>query len=241
MPHSVRRCAILLSLAGSLAACSGDEADRPEVTVGYGVRLDEGELTAAVSGRRIDVRLRLERTVDAALDGQLTLKLRRVGETDALQKTTRPFRLDKRFTDIELELARPSGVKTIPQLGGYVLTYLVKLPDGELFGHRSLYTAAAHATLTVVGNNRFAVGEKSALRVRIADPATGRGVAGKSVQLYFTPKGKSARRLASGTTDEGGSWLPHFSFAANDVGTGALSVRDGSRQTSHEIIVERSH
>lgn len=230
---------LCLLTSAALLGCSSDK-DPPEVKEGHGVRLSESDISAEFAGSQMTVRFVLQRTTATAVAGTLKVEALRMGEDAAFSAGSTPVDLTAASTPAELTLTAPV-VKTQDQLGAWVLRYTLELPGGKLYGRRSLFMAAKRSGLTVVGNDRFAAGEKGLLRILVTNPTTFAGFADEQVRVEFTSSaaGSQSRLLASGKTDATGLFLASFTFTAAETGTGTISVTAGVHKSSHPVRIEQ--
>ena len=229
----------IAALLLSLTACGEEDKAPPEVTEGYGVKLDESEIQATVDNGKLTASFILQRKGAGTFGGTLRLETRQLGVETSLKNASTPFTLDAATKKVTVTLDAPT-YHTPGDLGAYVLRYRVELPEGALYGSRSLFMALKRSGLTVIGNNRFAAGEKGSLRILITNPNTGVGVLGAPVEVKFTPSsGSTARSISAGKTDSAGLYLASFTFTAQDTGAGTISVVAGEHKSSHPILIEQ--
>ena len=220
-------------------ACGDTDGDKGEVTEGHGARLDEAQISAELKGSSMTVTVPLQRIDEtSSLNGTLTVELLQVGQDTPVDTGKAGFTLPQTGARPTVTLDAPS-FSDFSELGGYVLRYTVALPDGSLYGRRSLFMAVQRLGLVVLGNNRFPVDEKGTLRVLVVEPQSGKGVEGALVTLRFTPDSGTPRTLDSGKTDALGELQASFTFKADEKGPGTLEVSAGSRTSSHSILVEQ--
>ena len=229
----------IATLLLTFTACGEEDKAPPEVTEGYGVKLDETQIQANVDKGKLTVSFMLERQTGSTFDGTLILESRQLGQDNAEKSTSVPFTLDATKKKVSLTLDAP--IYNSPgELGAWVLRYRVELPDGALYGSRSLFMALKRSGLTVIGNNRFAAGEKGALRVMVTNPITGLGIENAPVEVTFkSGAGTTSRSLSAGKTDKAGLYLASFTFTAQDTGAGQLAVTAGEHKSSHNILIEQ--
>ena len=230
----------LLTCTVALFACNGGDDKDPEVTEGYGAKLSEEDIRADVSGKKLDVSFVIQRTDGDDFSATLTVDLVKVGGDEKSHSSgTATTTVDQASKTMKVTLKCPE-ITTLGDLGGWVLRYNVKLPDGELYGRRSLFQAAYRSGLVVVGNNRFAAGEKGVLRVMVTDPSTGKGLAGKAVTIQFASDTTNKTRvLSAAKTGKLGELEATFTFSQAEKGAGIISVQSGSHKTSHSVVVEQ--
>ena len=231
---------MLTTIAVAGTACNvGTEKD-PEVTEGYGARLSEADIRADVSGKKLGASFVIQRTLGKNFSATLTVDVVKIGgDGKALSTGSTPFTLDSKSKTVKVALTCPE-ITSLGDLGGYVLRYRVQLPDGALYGQRSLFLAAYRSGLVVVGNNRFAAGEKGVLRVMVTDPSTGKGLAGKAVTIQFASDTTNKTRvLSAAKTGKLGELEATFTFSQAEKGAGIISVQSGSHKTSHSVVVEQ--
>ncbi len=239
MTRTILNSLFIFSLALTGACGNGDDKD-PEVTEGYGARLSEADIRADVVGKKLDVSFVIGRTVDKVFPTTLSVDVVKIGgDEKALSTASAAFDLDAKSKTVKVALKCPE-ITSLGDLGSYVLRYRVQLPDGALYGRRSLFMAAYRTGLVVVGNNRFAAGEKGVLRVMVTDPSTGKGLAGQAVSIDFASDttGKT-RVLAAAKTGKLGELEAQFTFAEAEKGAGNITVTSGSHKTSHSVVVEQ--
>ena len=231
---------IITTFALAGAACNvGDDQD-PEITEGYGAKLSEADIEADLSGTKLDVTFVIQRTVGNSFPATLTVDVVKIGGDGKAQSSgTAAFTLDSTSKKVKVALKCPE-ITSLGDLGAYVLRYRVQLPDGALYGQRSLFLAAYRTGLVVVGNNRFAAGEKGVLRVMVTDPSTGKGLAGRAVSISFASDttGKT-RVLVAAKTGKMGELEASLTFAEAEKGAGTITVTAGSHKTSHSVLVEQ--
>ncbi len=215
------------------------EPDAEEVLEGYGAKLLEADIRAAIKGTRMDVGVVVRRTAARSLSGTLRVSVHRLGTNSRLDWGAVAFSLDAAQKKVTVPLDAPTFT-TPGELGAWVLAYVVELPDGTLRGWRSLYMAAGRHGVAVVGNNRYAVGQKGVLRVMVTNPGTGAAEEGVDVTINFRPdSSNNSRTLASGKTNKLGVFAGTLTFAAAEMGAGKITVHAGPHRSTHSVLIER--
>ena len=238
----LKRLSLLVFVAGCLAGIPGcGNLDEPgwEETEGYGVKLLESDIQGTLSGQNLSVSFALKRLASKGnLQGTLKVDLLALGKEAVVSQGSSPFTLDAASKTVTVALSAPA-VKSLGDLGGYVIYYRVELPDGTLRGWRSLFMTVSRSGLVVVGNNRFAVGEQGILRIKVVDPRSGAGIADSSVSVVFRADSTTKdRTLAAGKTDKLGEYAAKFSFSSAEKGGGNIKVEAGNHQSSHSVLIE---
>jgi hypothetical protein len=234
------RSALLLGLALTMAitaGCGSDNEPQREIIEGYGAKLDEAKLRATIEGKKLTVSLALERVGQGSgtLEGQVTVKLIKLGQDDALGEGTANFSLGSATEQVEVLLDAPQ-INSVGELGGYALHYRVQLPGGALLGRRSLFMAVERAGVAVIGNDRFVVGEQGVLRV-VSLAEGGERLAGTPVRVTLEQSGQT-RTLVDKATDSTGEVEVRFVPTEAERGAGTIRVEAGTHRSSHAVTIE---
>jgi A-macroglobulin TED domain/Alpha-2-macroglobulin family/MG2 domain/Alpha-2-macroglobulin bait region domain/A-macroglobulin receptor binding domain len=221
--------------------CGSDDEAIKEVLEGYGAKLSESDISATMAGKDLTVKMVLQRSgtanANTALSGKLSISLMQLGESKVQSAGSTSFQLDAGKKTLSVPLQAPS-ITSAGELGGYTLHYTVELPDGALHGRRSLYMAVERSGIVVIGNNRFAVGEKGVLRVISLAPG-GKRLAGTPVKVRFTAdSSSSSRTVIQGKTNAVGELQVSFTPTAAEQGGGSIAVTAGMHSSTHSVLVE---
>ena len=245
--------AILLTTLLVLGAC--DDSDRPfagrpdmgpDHTRGSTLALHEADLRARVGVDATQLRLTLVREGDHAVEGQVRFAILPLAGGDALARTTVPFVVRERETEVEgaVEFGVAEAADDPSVLGAYLVDYEVVWPGDEmLYGRRSLFAAQDQLELQLLSTDTFQVGAATRVQILARDPANGEPLDGAEVVAALVRDGDSMEAHMGRTDDRGHLALTVEAGDELDPGEAELVVRvtagDGDARVQAAVQVER--
>ena len=233
MPPSLLRHSLLVALVLHGCASSSAEDGAAEVLDNGAASLREDELRATLRGGAVDLELPVTRKSGGRLTGRLHVRLIDaqvlpevvLGEATAelLQTEARQaHRLS--VTGLPVDVARAATA-------GYVLAWRVELPEGQLRGRTSLYTALGHLEVELRGATEVPADGHVPYRVIVRDPSSLAPIVGARVRGLLAAGEGAPLELFSGTTDAHGEHLAAVRLPAGVAG-GQLRVEVEHERTS---------
>lgn len=228
-PTSALRSGLLVLLVLQGCARGAAEDGAAEVLDNGAASLREDELRATLRGGAVELELPVTRKSGARLSGRLGVRLldaQVLPEVVLGEATAELAQTDARqvhrltVSGLPLDVARAATA-------GYVLAWRVELPEGQLRGRTSLYSALGHLEVELRGATEVPVGGQVPYRVIVRDPTTLAPAPGARVRGLLTVPPAAPVELFSGQTDAHGEHMVAVGLPAGvEGGTLRVEVED---------------